>query len=162
MAGRPPVPTAVKLLRGTHRADRANHAEPSPKLGAPRPRPDLPADVKVWYRALVRALRGLRVLATTDRFVLELTASALAEHAHHTTVLAAEGSSYTTTTPTGSTMHRARPEVQLAAAAWSRALAGLVQLGMTPSARTRVRALPEEHKPDWFEKFLAEKRRGAR
>ena len=52
--------------------------------------------------------------------------------------LATNGRTYETVTPTGSTMRRQRPEVALRDAAWRDAMQALVQLGLTPSARSRV------------------------
>ena len=49
-----------------------------------------------------------------------------------------EGSTYETVTRSGTVLYRPRPEVRLAADAWSRALRALVELGLTPRSRGRV------------------------
>lgn len=131
----------MKLLRGTSRPDRLNPGEPQPKPGTPSARRGLPAEVRTWHRGIVRALAGLRVLTRSDAMIVELTAAALAEYARHSAALARDGHVYTTTTPTGSAMHRARPEVRLASDAWRRAFNGLGQLGLTPASRSKVSAI---------------------
>jgi phage terminase small subunit len=126
-------PTAIKLLEGTYRPDRANPAEPRPAPGA-KPPPWLPRDgpARAAWRRLARVLTATRVLTVADAEALALGCMALAEY------LAARG------------------DVngwRRADAAWKRYAAVLRDFGMTPSARTRVAAVPiVEHDPlaEWM------------
>jgi len=138
------LPTRLKKLRGTLRGDRVNDREPRPKVGAPRPSRDLPMDVRREYEKLVRRLAPLRVLTTVDGLALELGALALAECWRYAAVIGAQGATYETTTPAGSTMSRQRPEATLLADAWRRATAMLQQFGLTPVSRSKVEELPPD------------------
>ena len=131
--GRPRTPDSLKRLRGTWRPDRDGKA-PQPRPTRPRLSPGLPGDVKAWSERLIRLLRPLRVLTTSDGPIVEATAWALADHARLAADARANGLTYSTTTPTGSVMHRQRPEVMLMVDAWRRGLAGLQALGLSPNA----------------------------
>lgn len=118
----PPKPTAVKLLEGTYRRDRANPAEPAPPVGA-KPPPWLPTSgpARVAWRRLSRVLTATRVLTVADADALALGCVALADFLEA----------------------RADPSGwRRADAAWKRYAAVLRDFGMTPSARTRVAAVP--------------------
>jgi len=136
--GRPPLPTKVKLLRGTLRQHRRNLAEPMPSPGAP-PRPStLPVLARPTWRWLARLLTSMRIITKADGPALLLAACRLTDYLDLRRDVDANGVTYTTTTASGSTMYRQRPEVALMTAAWRDAMAALVQLGLTPSARSRV------------------------
>jgi P27 family predicted phage terminase small subunit len=136
--GRPPLPTAVKRLRGTLRQHRVNAAEPMPSPGAPSMPPTLPASARPAWRWLVRLLTSMRIITKVDGPVVLLAACRLTDYQELSRDLAVNGRTYATTTSTGSTMHRQRPEVALRDGAWRDAMAALVQLGLTPSSRSRV------------------------
>jgi P27 family predicted phage terminase small subunit len=136
--GRPPLPTKVKQLRGTLRKHRVNPAEPTPSPGAPSMPPTLPEPARSAWRWLVRLLLSMRVATKADGPVLLLAACRLTDYQDLSGDLATNGRTYETVTPTGSTMRRQRPEVALRDAAWRDAMQALVQLGLTPSARSRV------------------------
>ena len=142
MAGRKHVPTRLKILRGTFRKDRQNLSEPTPAAGAPAPRPGMGRQVRVWYLRLAAIVDPPRIATAADGIALELCASAIAEYHAARAVLARQGATYTTKTPTGSTMVRARPEVAIAADAWRRAAAMLRDFGLSPASRPRVNAVP--------------------
>jgi P27 family predicted phage terminase small subunit len=136
--GRPPLPTAVKALRGTLRKHRVNPAEPMPSPGAPSMPPTLPVPARPAWRWLVRLLTSMRITTKADGPVLLLAACRLTDYQDLSRDLATNGRTYETVTPTGSTMRRQRPEVALRDSAWRDAMQALVQLGLTPSARSRV------------------------
>jgi P27 family predicted phage terminase small subunit len=136
--GRPPLPTKVKLLRGTLRKHRTNPAEPMASPGAPSVPPTLPEPARPAWRWLVRLLLSLRIATKADGPILLLAACRLTDYQDLSRDLTTNGRTYTTTTTTGSTMLRQRPEVALRDAAWRDAMAALVQLGLTPSSRSRV------------------------
>ena len=119
-----PKPSALKLLHGTWRPDRANPAEPVPASIGADPPPWLPTRGPArgaWDR-LSAELAAMRVLTPADAEALALGCMALAEY------LAA----------------RRRPSVswRRADAAWKRYAATLREFGLTPSSRTRVAAVP--------------------
>jgi len=153
VAGRKHVPTSVKLLKGSYRKDRENAREPKPAVGAPPARRGMAADVRTWYRRLVTVLDPLRVATAADGIALELCASALVEHFAARAVITRDGATYTTVTPAGSTMTRARPEVAIAAEAWRRGAAMLRDFGLSPASRPRVNAAPPDRGENPFERL---------
>jgi P27 family predicted phage terminase small subunit len=132
------VPTQVKLLRGTLRQHRVHPAEPTPSPGAPSIPPTLPESARPAWRWLVRLLLSMRIITKADGPVLLLAACRLTDYQELSRDLATHGRTYETVNRIGSTMRHPRPEVLLRDGAWRDAMAALVQLGLTPSARSRV------------------------
>jgi P27 family predicted phage terminase small subunit len=154
--GRPPLPTKLKALRGTLRQHRVNKAEPTPKPGAPSRPATLPVSARPAWRWLVRLLTSMKILTHVDGPAVLLAACRLTDYETLSRDLEANGRTYSTTTTTGSTMLRQRPEVALRDAAWRDAMAALVQLGLTPSSRSRVRKVGHPETPAGeLESFLA-------
>jgi phage terminase small subunit len=122
--GRPPKPTALKILSGSARHDpqRVNRDEPKPAVGA-EPPPFLPRRGPAWaaWERHQPILTRLRVLTEADADALALGCMALAEY------LAAR---------------RRVDGWRKADAAWKRYLAVLSAFGLTPSARAKVHAAP--------------------
>lgn len=120
-----PKPSALKLLNGSaaHHPERRNPAEPTPAVGAVPP-PWLPAEGPArdtWDR-LAPVLTSTRVLTVADADALGLVCMAAAEYL----AALAESDGW-----------------RHADSAWKRYAAALGWFGMTPSARTRVAAVPE-------------------
>jgi P27 family predicted phage terminase small subunit len=146
--GRPPLPTKVKALRGTLRQHRVNRAEPMPTPGAPSMPPTLPTSARPAWRWLVRLLTSMRIITKADGPVLLLAACRLTDYQALSRDLEVNGRTYSTTTTTGSTMHRQRGEVALRDAAWRDTLQALTQLGLTPSSRSRVGTVANPETPE--------------
>ena len=134
--GRPPTPTALKVLTGTaaHNPQRVNRDEPKPALGAVPP-PWLPkrGHARAAWERLEPVLSRMRVLTEADAEALALGCVALAEYL-------------------GS--RRDRTAWRKGDAAWKRYAAVLREFGMTPSARAKVStAAPEAADPftSWAE-----------
>jgi P27 family predicted phage terminase small subunit len=106
-----------------------------------RPPANLAPAARRHWRELAKVLAERRVMTAGDRQVLALCCAALAAHDEAQAVLDEKGSVYEAVTASGTVLYRPRPEARLAAAAWSRALQGLVQLGLTPRARVPVEAV---------------------
>ena len=119
----PPKPTALKVLQGTDRKDRANAAEPKPVRGAVKPsKLSVPAAAE-WDR-LAPMLERLGLLRETDALAFEDLCETTVRWRmlrHKRDFRAAVASD------------RAREHM----------LKLLMQFGMTPSAATRVTATPE-------------------
>jgi P27 family predicted phage terminase small subunit len=153
--GRPPLPTKVKQLRGTLRKHRVNPAEPMPSPGAPSIPSTLPEPARPAWRWLVRLLTSMRIITKADGPVLFLAACRLTDYQELSRDVAVNGRTFSTTTESGSVMHRPRPEMALMTAAWRDAMATLVQLGLTPSSRSRVSKVGNPDTPeDELEAFL--------
>jgi phage terminase small subunit len=126
--GRPPTPTALKVLNGSaaHHPERRNGDEPKPRLGA-KPPTWLPHNgpARLAWRRLAPMLHRLRVLTEADADALALGCIALAEYLEART----DDGSW-----------------RKADAAWKRYLAVLSAFGLTPSSRAKVRAVAVEAK----------------
>ncbi|HLI51909.1 MAG TPA: phage terminase small subunit P27 family [Thermomicrobiaceae bacterium] len=143
-AGRPPKPTALKLLQGTARPDRVNANEPKPGMGNIKPPAWLKGEGRKAWRWLAPALQEMNILTNADPHALALLCDAYAEYLAARAVIRDEGMTYTTFSTSGSKMVRARPEVAIAADAWRRVNQMMQQFGLTPSSRAKVSAAPEE------------------
>ena len=147
---RPAKPTALKMIQGTYRKDRAKN---EPQFSAVRK--SIPATIspgaRLYWKELAGLLEGARVLTDGDRRVLELACEALAQHRAATVALTSFGLTYTTEGDSGP-MIKARPEVGIADAAARRAFRILADFGLTPAARTKV-AVPPSTEPNPFDEF---------
>ena len=154
MAGRRPTPTALKVLRGNPGKRALAKSEPKPRLVAPPPPKRIRKAAGEMWRRLVPVLARLRVLTEGDVAALELTCNAWADyHEAQAAIDAAGGAWYTTINEAGGELVRAHPALTERSDAWRRFRAGLVEFGLTPAARTKVAAAPED--PDAaLEEFL--------
>jgi phage terminase small subunit len=128
--GRPPTPTALKVLTGTaaHNPQRVNRDEPKPALGATPP-PWLPrrGPARAAWDRLSPILLRMRVLTEADAEALGLGCLALAEYLQN---------------------RRDPTAWRKGDAAWKRYWAVLAGFGMNPSARAKVStAAPEAADP---------------
>ena len=139
MPGPPPLPSAIKKMRGTWRKDRAAAREPRPKSGTPRRPAWLTPRARKFWPEYVRLTSTMRVLTQVDGPALGMLCAAHSEYLDAVDVLTKKGASYESPTPTG-TIVRARPEVQQASEAWRRVHMMLAQFGLTPASRSRVDA----------------------
>lgn len=130
----PPKPTALKVLQGTDRKDRANPGEPKPAPGAVKP-PGLSRAASAEWERLAPMLERLGLLRETDALAFEdlcETTVRWRQLRHKRDFRAAVASD------------RAREHM----------LKLLMQFGLTPSAATRVTATPAVAE-DPFEQWAA-------
>jgi P27 family predicted phage terminase small subunit len=161
VSGPPPKPSHIKLLEGNPGRRPLNAKEPKPKRGIPRCPAHLSARAKGFWKRIGPQLDKMGVLTVADESALELMCDAYAEFWEARTVIIAGGATYTTTTESGDTMYRARPEVSMAADAWRRVSAMLSQFGLTPAARTKVKS-SETETVDPMDAFLSGSKTGKR
>lgn len=133
--GRKPAPTALKVLRGTKRKDRANPAEPKPKRKIPRAPSFLTREEKSAWRRYAKLLDGLGVLTEADADALLLLVDKHTRYVKLRTQLAGQDEVVTTRTgsfrnPTAIALEKATAELR----------AMLAEFGLTPSSRTKVQA----------------------
>ena len=154
MAGRKPMPTAIRKLRGNpgKRALPANEPAVEPSI------PIYPSyftdDQRDAWHDLAERLFGMKVLTDGDSTALELLVVAYTEWRYATEVVEAEGMTYCTTTESGDRMYRARPEVAIASDAWRRISSMLREFGLTPSARTKVSTAGGAEKQNAFMQLM--------
>lgn len=152
--GRPPKPTALKLLEGTARRDRINASEPQPPLLLEaRPPAWLKGRGRRAWKELAPVLTEMRVLTVGDRAALMLLCDVYAEFMDARDAVRKHGQVYTMAVKGGGYMLMPRPEVSIAADAWRRASAMMQQFGLTPASRSKVSA-KDAIESDPFEEFL--------
>ena len=157
MVGRKPKPTELKIVGGNagRRPLPENEPEPQAVVGQP-PIPNWLEDnerAAVLWPEFVRELQAMRVLTTADLHALALLCSAYAAYQAHTATIADEGTTYTSVTEKGE-ITRPHPEVAMASDAYRRAQGMLVEFGMTPSSRTRVKAAKKPEAADPLGEFV--------
>jgi len=147
MAGRKPIPTRMKILRGNpgKRALPAN--EPRPTAGIPKMPSKLSSRARRAWRSIGPELDRMGVLTVADGTALELLCDAYAEWKDARQVVIVDGATYETVSKHGK-MTRTRPEVAIAADAWRRIAVMLREFGLTPSSRTKVEAAPTGARED--------------
>ena len=151
LRGPAPKPTALKLLEGTFRADRAPANEPTPDAATP----DMPAWVKrdadarkEWSR-IVPVLAKLGVLTALDGGVLE---GYIASHARAVKAeRALKRKGLIVQTPFGP---KTNPAIKIAKDAWAEVRQASHALGLNPAARSRISVPKAPDAPDAKRNFL--------
>ncbi len=145
MPGRKPLPSAVKEARGNPGKRRLNDREPQAPAGMPECPKWLPDRARECWADLAPQLEGMRVVTRADRLALILLCQHYAEWMDALDLIEeAGGVTYESETEAGARIVRAHPAVAIAADAARRVKALLVEFGLTPSARTRVKASEAE------------------
>lgn len=149
MAGRPPVPSALKKLRGTDQPCRMNPDEPVAQRLDSEPPKHLSRRARKAYRYAVEMLDGVGVLSISDALAVESLAATYAQLWEARDALAAYGSMTYSTMTEGGAVWKPYPEVAIVSDCERRLLQLYSAFGMTPSARTRVAvtAKPEDENP---------------
>ena len=133
MAGRKPKPTALKLIQGTFRSDRANPREPKVSGDLSEAPPHFSdTQREIWDYAIANAPKGL--LKRLDRSVLETWVIACVFHREAAKAVTENGqvvispSGYPIVNPFLSNMNK-QALIMLKAAA---------EMGFTPASRSRI------------------------
>jgi P27 family predicted phage terminase small subunit len=158
-SGRRPLPTAVKKLRGNPGKRKLDKSEPKVPAGAPEMPRDLPrAAAREWKRILPE-LRQLGVLSTIDRAALAAYCHAYArwfeaeKHVRRYGVVVKE-QILLMGVPTGYVRIKKNPAVTVSEGAMKLMKSFLVEFGMTPSSRSRVRIEKPLSEADPIDAFL--------
>jgi P27 family predicted phage terminase small subunit len=144
MAGRKPIPTTLKLIRGTARPHRINKDEPMPPVSVPEPPAHLEDRARAKFAEMAGMLARCGVMTELDRDALARYAviwcrwiDAEAEIKRKGPIVKTEG---------GNIIHS--PYLAVA----NRCHRQLAQLegefGLTPSSRSRVRSSPPQAADD--------------
>jgi P27 family predicted phage terminase small subunit len=133
--GRKPKPTALKILHGTNRRDRARD-EPTPKRKIPKPPEHLtPAALAEWKR-IAPELHELGLLTELDRAALAAYCQTYARWTEAEADVAKVGRLVRTNA--GEAV--ANPNLAIADRALKQMHQFVAEFGMSPSSRTRVSA----------------------
>jgi P27 family predicted phage terminase small subunit len=176
-AGRPPKPTALKVLQGNpgHRA--LNVAEPKPPAEPVSPPSWLRGRSRTLWKRIAAFLEPMGVLTTADTDALALLCDAYAEYIECRDVVRKHGATYESRVIQASTRKvadgaedatdqteedaefapgdwsviiRPRPEVKMASDAWRRVQRMLTEFGMTASSRSKLHIAAKEETADPF------------
>lgn len=150
-SGRRPKPTAIKISEGRRVL---NVDEPQFEIGAPPCPSGLSADARSVWEELSSLLGAKRVVTKADGAALELLCVALARWRKLERFIAKRGRTYSSETVAGGKVIRPRPEVTMAAEAWREAQKMVIEFGLTPASRTKVKTVPERignKVKDWIE-----------
>src|SRR4051812_48345566 len=110
IAGRPRKPSALKIIQGTFRPDRANVNEPAGTPGAPKPPEWLGSRASEIFYEISADMAQLGTLCLEWRSIIADYAAAREEMERFTGILEDLGSTYSVTRQTGDVIHKARPE----------------------------------------------------
>jgi len=149
-AGRKPVPTTLRLLRGNpgHRPLDEDEPRAAPKL--PPPPVELSAAAKKIWRRDGRKLLALGVMTALDGAAFAAYCQSYARWLEVTALLAK--SSVLIKTAEGG--YQLNPLLRVARETQDQYTRALVEFGMSPSSRTRVKGLPAPEQRDPFEEFI--------
>lgn len=149
--GRPPKPTALKLLHGTARSDRVLKNEPHPQIGRPtRPHWLLPEAKREWSRIVPELLR-LGLLAKIDRAMLSMWCQCWGMYVEAVRDIRENGTTFTTEKG----YEGPRPSVGVMNKMIQKMTTLSARFGMTPSDRSRI-SVPVREAKSPFAEFLDE------
>lgn len=151
--GRPPKPTALKLLQGTAQPCRTNKNEPQLEPKAPTCPRHIKGKKRWAYRRLIRVIDPMKVMTKADAIALELAAAAYAEMVLASEVVEEQGFTYESEKEDGGILIKTRPEVLIASDAWRRLEKMISHFGISPSSRTRVSVIKQLKEKDPFDQF---------
>ena len=148
--GRPPTPTALRLLQGNPQHRPINDQEPKPTPIAPRCPIWLSSVAKRHWRELAPELERIGVLTTIDVGAFAGLCESWAQYREASEFLHKHGAVYRTK---AGVLVRA-PQVAIARDALAAYMRGCTEFGLTAAARTRVKARPpgEDDEDDLLDK----------
>lgn len=142
MVGRPPKPTALRIVGGNAGKRAINKNEPKFSSGVGQPPETLDSvGVQCWKRLSI-LLDGTGVLTQPDEFALERMCDVYADVLACKALIERDGRTYTTTGTDGSKLIKQNPAVGQLRAADALFKSYLTEFGLTPAARSKVHAEP--------------------
>jgi P27 family predicted phage terminase small subunit len=144
MAGRRPKPTVLKLVEGNPGKRAINKCEPKARREVPSCPAHLGDSGKVAWGRLSVLLDRMGVLTEADGAALERLCDCYTDILECRKLIEADGRTYKTTTAQGDTLIKANPAVAQLRAADAQFKSYLVEFGLTPSARSKVHAAPDD------------------
>jgi P27 family predicted phage terminase small subunit len=135
-AGRKPKPTALKLIQGTYRRDRANANEPKLKAMIPPCPKFLQGEARETYRKVSKKLARIGLMTEIDEMAFAMLCQSWAEYLEASEKLRETG--MLVKSPNGFPMMD--PYLVIANAAVKKIRALLTEFGMSPSSRCRITA----------------------
>lgn len=153
----PPRPQSaeMKILQGNPGKRRVDlETDVRFELGAPDPPKEVTGEARRHWKYLVGILAPARVLSAADLGVMILVCNCYAEMMRFERICARYSSpTYKVKGSTGQSVTKKREEFAMLATVRRQYLRMLIELGMTPASRTRVKALPRA-KPTGLSAYL--------
>lgn len=143
MAGRPPKPSAQKLAEGNPGKRPLNLDEPLPQAGAPSPPDWLDPNARMKWEEVAPELERIGVLTRIDGAALSAYCTSYARWVRAERVLSEKGETYESGGRHGRQI-KTRPEVRIAEDSLRTLKMFAEQLGLTPSARVRLKGAPTQ------------------
>jgi P27 family predicted phage terminase small subunit len=156
MAGRRPLPSHLKVVKGTPGKRALNKNEPKPRREVPSCPAHLSDEAKVAWGRMSVLLDRMGVLTEADAYALERGCAVYAEILAYQALVNQDGPTYETTNTQGDRSIKANPAVAMLADADRRFKAWLVEFGLTPAARSKVHVQnpDEDEKQDPLQEFF--------
>lgn len=149
-AGRKRKPTALHVIQGTHRKDRANTREPRPVEDLEAPPDHFCAEQReVWEYAISHAPRGL--LKMLDRSVLEVWVGAYVLHRAAVALALGDGP----VVEAGNRGQIVNPALNAASKQAQIMLRAASELGFSPSSRPRISITDDAGEENPFARFTS-------
>lgn len=152
MRGRRPKPTELKKLAGNPGKRPLNRREPQLRAGLPRCPSHLSAEAKREWRRVTKELFDAGLLTSVDRAAIAAYCQAWSNWVE--AVQALDGEDKVCVTDKG--YSHANAWVSIANKALAEMRTWMVEFGMTPSSRSRIK-MPEVETVDPFEEFVRQK-----
>ena len=153
MAGAPPVPTNLKILRGNPGKRPLPKSEPKPKTPKSLQAPArLSARGREIWDEITKVLMECRVLTDADVSALEVLCATQEKWEFATAEIARLGFATEMRNDRGDLIGiKMSPFVSMANMAQKELIKLYIQFGMTPAARTRISVGKEDKKSEWDE-----------
>ncbi|ODN41005.1 phage terminase small subunit P27 family [Piscirickettsia litoralis] len=136
--GRKPKPTKIKKITGNPGCRKLNEHEPEPQNGIATC-PDYFNEIaRGAFESAVSDLEHMKIKTASFQKQLEIYACAYSDWRKLSEVIEKHGRTFETVTQAGDTMYRSRPEVAQYNEAWKQVKASLSELGLTPTAISRL------------------------
>jgi len=148
-AGRPPIPTNLKLLKGTVKKHRVNNLEPKPKTeGIKQPDYLSPIAAKHWPK-MYNELKSAGIIADMDEDALAMYCEAYALWRDAVAKLTKTG----TVIKSEAGYPIRSPYVGIQEKAFQQMKTMLVEFGMSPSSRAKVSVVEKTETPTGWDSF---------
>jgi len=142
--GRKPKPTALKVIQGTYRPDRANPNEPKPRVVIPPCPKFLQGDARKQYRKTAKKLARIGLITELDDMALAMLCQGWAEYLEATEQVKKSG--LLVKSPNGFPV--LNPYLIAANQALKKVRSLLAEFGMTPGSRSRIQAAATSDESD--------------
>jgi len=148
------TPTTIRKKKGNPGKRPYNKREPKLKAGEPTAPDGLDADSKSEWKRLISEAFKLEVLTKAERAIITLAALAYSTWMRAERELDKNGLTYETEGTEGQRMLKANPAATIAADAWRRYKSAVIEIGLSPAARSKVNTVDASEEDDAQAKYF--------